>query len=152
MSSDRLEAAVPTGEALRYRGQLRSDGCIGFTDERLLISRNEVTNVDLESVHSVEFEDFDWFLGVMSAGLVAFGLYSTTKNVIAGLAFALAGAASLYLTYRKRGKATVRVRGRAKPLVLYPDDGDEFHDVFEAALASYQERLDAQAAVDEPQR
>lgn len=149
MDSERLQAAVPDGEALRYQAPLKSGGVVGFTDERLLVARDEITNVDLESVHSVEFEDFDWFTGVLSAGLVAFGLYSTTRNVLAGLLFALAGVGSLYLSYRKRGKASVHVRGRAKPLVLYPEDGEAFYGVFEAAIANYQEKLDAAASADD---
>lgn len=145
MSADRLQAAVPDGEALRYQAPLRAGGSVGFTDERLLVEGDELTSVDLASVHSVEFEDFDWFVGVLSIGLVGFGLYSTTMNLLAGVAFALAGVGSLYLSYRKRGKATIKVRGRAKPLVLYPDDVDEFKSVFEAALDSYQKRLDPES-------
>lgn len=151
MTHSRLEAAVPDGEALRYHASLRSDGVVGFTDERLLVCRDDVTSVDLESVHSVEYEDFDWFVGVLSAGLVAFGLYSTRMNLLAGLFFAAAGVASLYISYRKRGKATVKVRGRAKPLVVYPEDGSEFYRVFEGAIESYQERLDAEHATTKPE-
>lgn len=143
MSTDRLQAAVPSGEALRYSDELRGSGAVGLTDERLLVVEDEVTSVELPSVDSVELQAFDWFLGFMSVLLVGLGLFLTRESVLGGLGLAAAGVASLYLTYRKRGEASVVVRGRAKPIKLHPDDLRGFREAFERAVARYEAEMEA---------
>ncbi|WP_232685938.1 hypothetical protein [Halobacterium zhouii] len=110
---------------------LRGGGSLALTSERLYVDRSEEETVfvDFEDVVEVVHDEFDYFVGVMSAGLVAFGLFSTTRNVFGGLALAAAGAGSLYLTYRKRGELTVTVSNRPRPLTVYPENPE---DVYEA--------------------
>ncbi|MFB6073006.1 MAG: hypothetical protein ABEJ88_08560 [Halobacterium sp.] len=102
---------------------LRRGGRLALGDDGIYLDRpdEETVRVDAEHVVEVQYENFDYFLGLLSLSLVAFGLYSTTKHVLGGLAFAAAGVGSFYLTYRKRGKLTFMVSGRAKPLVVHPE-------------------------------
>lgn len=105
-----------------YEGALRTGGSVTVTNDRLLVERPDEPSVavSLSDVVEVTVQDVDWFLVVMSLGLVGFGLASLGRNAVAGVGFALAGAASTYLTYRKRGALRVSVAGRTKPLKLYP--------------------------------
>jgi len=146
MSDDPLVAAVPEGEALRYSGGLRPGGRVGLTDERLLVVREETTSVALSGIEAVEMEDFDYFVGLLSLLLVGVGIWGLTRNPPLGLLFAAAGTASLYVSYRKRSKATVRVHDRAKPLVLYPADASAFYDALGRQLEAYRDRHDLEAA------
>lgn len=143
MDDERLARIVPDGEALRYVDDLRTGGAVGFTDERLLVAPEdeEATSVALESVESVEFQDYDWFDAFLGLVLLAFGLASTTRSVPVGVLLVVLALGSLYLTYRKRWKASVSVHNRAKPLTLYPEDGQGFREAFERALDDYRERL-----------
>lgn len=142
MDTERLESAVPEGEALRYAGNLRTGGSVGFTDERLLVIEEEAHSVELGSVDEVRFQDLDYFDAVLGVVLVGFGLYSLQRSIPLGLLFAGAGIGSMYLTYRKREKASVIVHNRAKPLVLYPEDGQGFYSAFERALDTYRARVE----------
>lgn len=147
MTIARLEAAVPDGEALRYTAtSRRGEGAVGLTDERLLLSTEgeEVVSASLTAVDEVTVQSFDWFLGVLSAGLVAFGIASLSRSLPAGVVFLLAGAASLWLTYRKRGRVTIRVDGRAKPLTVHLEDTDAFQDAFRGRVDAYEDRLAAE--------
>lgn len=146
MSDDPLRATVPEGEALRYSGDLRPGGRVGLTDERLLVVREETTSVEFSSVQAVEMEDFDYFVGLLSLLLVGVGLWGLTRNPPLGLLFAAAGAVSVYVSYRKRSKATVQVHDRAKPLVLYPADAGGFYDALGRQLDAYRARHDLEAA------
>jgi hypothetical protein len=146
MREDPLQAAVPGGEALRYSGALRHGGRVGLTDERLLVVREETTSVEFSAVEAVEMEDFDWFVGLLSVLLLGLGLWGLTRNPPLGLLFAAAGVASVYVSYRKRSKATVLVHDRPKPLTLYPTAAGEFYDALGRALATYRERHDLEAA------
>lgn len=129
-----LDAAV--GEAtIRERLSLRRGGTVAVTDDEFVVAAGgDVTRVALDEITEVTVEEFDWFLGLLSAGLVAWGLYSTQRSVPLGLAFAAFGAVSLYWTYRKRGKARVKVVDRPKPLTMYPEDGESFLAAMEVAL------------------
>ena len=146
MTDDRLQEAVPDGEALRYVGDLRPGGRVGITDERLLVVREEVVSVEFSSVERVEMEDVDWFTGLLSLGLFGVGLYGLARNPLLGVAFAGAGAASVYWTYRTRGRLTVNVHSRPKPLELYPADGSGLYAAVGDALDAYRERHGLDAA------
>lgn len=130
---DATEALEPD-ETVRERLPLRTGGAVVVTDDRLLVESDELTRVDLDDVAEVTVEDFDWFLGVLSALLVGYGLYSVPRNAALGLAFAAFGGASLYWAYRKRGKARVRVVGRPKPISVFPADAAAFYDALEPVL------------------
>lgn len=135
---------MPDAEALRYVDELRPGGAVGFTDERLLVTRDEgdTSSVELRSVESVELQDFDWFEAVLGVALLGFGVASAGRSAPLGGLFVALGLGSLYLTYRKRSRARVNVHSRPKPLTLYPADGQGFYDAFEGALDDYRERLD----------
>jgi len=138
MSVDRLQSALGEGEALRFNAVERRGGVVGLTDERLVIvSEDEVTVVPFENVDEATVQSFDWFLGLMSVLLVGFGVYSTRMNVLAGLAFAVAGLASLYLTYRKRGRVRIRLHTRAKPVTVYLSETDSFEAAFERQMDGF---------------
>lgn len=140
MSVDRLQAALDDGEALRFNAAVRTGGTVGLTDERLLITREEtVETVPFENVDEVLVQSFDWFLGVMSAGLVAFGLYSTTMDTLLGAAFAVAGVVSLALTYRKRGRIRVKMHSQAQPIVFHLARTDPFEEAFERHMTAFRE-------------
>ena len=130
MSFERLQAAVPEGEALRYHAPLRNGGTVGLTDKRLLVVDAAATSVELDSITEVSVQSFDWFLGILSVALFGFGLYSTRMHVLGGTAFAAAGLVSLYLTYRKRNEVFVQVTGRPKPLKLYLAEAEAFQEAF----------------------
>lgn len=127
-ASDALDA----NETVRDRLPLRTGGSVAVTDERLLVNADEeLTTVALDDVAEVTVEEFDWFLGVLSALLVGYGLYSIPRSLPLGLGFAGFGAASLYWTYRKRGKARIKVVGRPKPISVFPADTGAFYDALE---------------------
>lgn len=145
MDEMRLADLVPDGEDLRYSGSLRRGGRVGVTDRRLLVvtdTDSAPKSVELRNVESVDFTDFDWFLAVLSLLLVGFGAVSTTRNVLGGVAFVVAGLASLGVTYRKRGKAVVRMHTDVPPLELYPGDASAFYDALKRALELTRARID----------
>lgn len=128
--------ALAEHERVRERLPLRTGGAVALTDDRLLVAADgSVTRIDIDEVAEITVEDVDWFLGVLSALLVGYGIYSISRNVALGLAFAVFGAGSLYWTYRKRGKARIKVAGRSKPLSVFPADTGAFSAAMEAALA-----------------
>jgi hypothetical protein len=91
--------------------------------------------VDLDDVVEVSLQDIDWFLAVMSVALIGFGLLSLDRSVLLGGAFAVAGAVSLALTYRKRYTLRVQVTGRTDPLRCFPADPQALLAELEQALA-----------------
>ena len=135
--------ALAEGETVRERLHLRTGGSVALTDDHLFVVTDEssgaddpqITRVALDDVAEVTVEDVDYFLAVLSVLLVGYGLYSVPRNVALGLAFAAFGALSLYWTYRKRGKARIRVVGRQKPLSVFPADTGTFVDGLEPFLA-----------------
>lgn len=128
--------ALADGETVRERLPLRTGGSVAVTDDRLLVAADdEVIRVELDEVAEVTVEDFDWFVGVLSAVLVGWGLYSTPRSLPLGLAFAAFGAVSLYWTYRKRGKARIKVVDRPKPISVFPEDTGTFMDALEPVMA-----------------
>jgi hypothetical protein len=146
---ERLEAAVPDGEALRYGAERRrSPGAVGFTDERLLVVDQETTSVEFEAIEEVAARDVDWFVAVLSVATVGVGLVAGLDRPLVGVGLVAAGVVSLVLTYRKRGQVTVSVRGRGKPLQFYLSSTDEFLDRLETRLDRYEERLAAEHGTD----
>lgn len=129
--------ALEGDERIRERLALRTGGTVALTDDRVLVdAEGSVTAVALDDVAEVTVEDLDWFLAVLSALLVGYGLYSIPRSAALGVAFAAFGAASLYWTYRKRGKVRIKVTGRAKPLSVFPADTEAFSAAFESALVA----------------
>lgn len=118
---------------------------MGLTDERLLLAPpaadEAVVSVALTDVDEVTVQSFDWFLGLLSLGLVAFGLLSIPRNVWAAGLFAIAGVLSLVVTYRKRGRVRIRTPDRAKPLTVHLSDTDAFEEAFRTRVDEYERRL-----------
>lgn len=127
-----ISDALPDGESVRERLSLRTGGSVVLSDDFLLVVTDadsgdpNLTRVALDDVAEVTVEEFDTFLAVLSILLVGYGLYSVPNGALLGTAFAGFGAASLYWTYRKRGKTRIKVEGRAKPISLFPADTDAF--------------------------
>lgn len=116
---------LPGLEEMEYSDDLRNGGWLGIDDDTLIVMDDgDGVAIGFDDVIEVTFQDIDRFVGVLSVVLVAFGIWGTTKNMLAGLAFALAGCVSLYLTYRKRNRLTVFVDGRPKPIQLYPANAE----------------------------
>ena len=120
----------------RYTGTLRPGGAVVLGADRLVVDRgDEPVVVDFDDVVAVSLQDIDWFLAVMSAALVGFGLLSLDRSVLLGGAFAVAGAISLALTYRKRYALRIRVTGRTDPLRCFPADPQALLAELEQAIA-----------------
>jgi hypothetical protein len=131
--------ALERGESVRERLPLRTGGAVAVTDDSLLVSADEeLTRVALDDVAEITVQDFDYFLAILSGLLVGYGLYSVPRSALMGFAFAGFGAASLYWTYRKRGKARIKAAGRSKPISVFPTDTEAFTDAIQPALAGGQ--------------
>ncbi len=142
-----LEAAIEPGEALRYQTPIRHGGRVGLTDERVLVVRqDETTSVHLGTINEVTIQSFDWFVGLLSAVLVGFGVLSFDRSVIGGVLFLLFGVASLYWTYRKRGQVQLHLHERRKAITFSLDATEEFREALGTALDGYEARLQAEAA------
>lgn len=137
MTSKELQNQVTDGEALRYHAPLRQGGQVGLTDERLLVDDDDLIAFPLPQISEVSIESFDWFLGVLSIVLVAFGIVSVPSNLYGGLSFALVGIGSLYWTYRNRGEVLVRLGDRPKPIRFHPKNTERFQEALSAALDTY---------------
>lgn len=131
-----LTAAVPEGEGLRFHQALRRGGrIVGLTDDRLLVLDDEGrTSVSHDNVVEVTVQDVDWFLVILSVALVGWGVLTLQRNVLVGVVGVGLGGASLYRTYGRRGKVTVRVTNRPKPLVVYPENPDAFREALRPML------------------
>ena len=115
----------------------RTGGSLGLGTENLYVARDgeETIRVALDNIVEVQYDSFDWFLTIVSVALVGFGAYSTRQNLLGGVAFAVAGVVSLYLTYRKRGKLSFKVSGRAKPLDVYPERPEAAYEALRPFMA-----------------
>ena len=139
MGDDSHDATADTASpvnAERYAGSLRRGGRVVVGADRLVVDRGAgPVVVDLDDVVEVSLQDIDWFLAMMSAALVGFGLLSLGRSVPLGGAFAVAGVVSLALTYRKRNALRIQVSGRADPLRCFPAEPQALLAELEAALA-----------------
>lgn len=141
-----LEAALEAGEALRYQTAIRRGGRVGLTDDRVLVVRpDETVSVDLGTVREVTIQSFDWFMGVLSAALVGFGLLSFDRSVAGGLLFVAFGLASLYWSYRKRGQVQLHLHERRTAVTFSIDATEEFRSALADAIAGYEARHAAEA-------
>lgn len=138
-----LEAHVEPGEALRFQTPLRRGGRVGITDDRVIVVRpDRTTSVQLGTIAELTVQSFDWFLAVLSVALVVFGVLSFDQSVVGGLLFIAFGLASLYWTYRKRGKVQLHLHNRRKAVTFSLDATDEFRDVMDTALEPHRDRSD----------
>lgn len=139
-----LEAAVEPGEALRYQTAVRHGGRVGLTDERVIVARpDETTSVHLGTIREVTIQSFDWFVGLLSAVLVGFGVLSFDRSIFGGLVFVAFGLASLYWSYRKRGQVQLHLHERRKSVTFSLEATDEFRSALGAALDRYEASLEA---------
>lgn len=108
---------------------LRREDSITLTEDGVYVDRadGETVFAALEDVVEIQHESVDWFIAILSVCLLGFGLYSTTQHLLGGLAFAGIGVASLYLTYRKRGKLSFKIADRPKPLTVYPEQPERVY-------------------------
>jgi|GEM_PF-575726 len=125
---------------------LRRGEAVTIEGDALLVDKgdDEQVRVELDDLLEVTRREMDWFTGVLSVVLVGIGLYLTQEHVLGGLGFAAAGVVSVYLTYRRRDEINLRVRGRTKPLKVYPENGDRFY----ADLGQLLEVEDARTAAE----
>lgn len=138
---DRSGLDLGRGERLHYRGDLRHGGDVAVTEDRVLVrSADELVSVPYENVSEVSHEQFDWFLGLVSAALVAFGVYGLTRNPLIGVVFVLGGLWSLQRSYRHRDLVRIRAHNQPKPVELYPEDVDELYAALEPAIESVREQ------------
>lgn len=109
--------------------RLRRGDRVEVQEDALIITgvQEDTIRVELDDVAEVTRRRMDWFTGVLSVLLVGIGLLLTQSDVVGGLLLAAAGAVSVYLTYRRRDEMNLRIRGRTKPLQIYPEDGDRFY-------------------------
>lgn len=141
-----LEAQVVPGEALRYQTAIRRGGRVGLTDDRVLVVRpGETTSVHLGTIREVTIQSFDWFMGLLSAVLVGFGVLSFDRSVLGGLLFVAFGLGSLYWSYRKRGQVQLHLHERRKAVTFSIDATDEFQAALGDAIEGYETRLAADA-------
>lgn len=144
-----LEALVEPGEALRYQAPVRGGGRVGVTDERVLLVRPEqTTRVHLETINEVTIQAFDWFMGLLSAVVVGFGLLSFERSVVGGLLFVAFGLGSLYWSYRKRGQVQLHLHERRKAVTFSVDETDALESALGAAIDRYEARLPDRTAGD----
>jgi transketolase C-terminal domain/subunit len=110
-------------------------GWIGIDDDTLVVVRDgDHFTVPFDEVTEVTARDIDRFIGILSLALVGFGIWATTENVLGGIAFAVTGGVSLYLTYRKRDRITITVAGRPKPIRVYPTNAGTTYGALTDAL------------------
>lgn len=140
MTRQRLRDAVPGDETLYHDWPVRRGASrVGLTAERLLLVGNETYSVPYENVAEVTVQSFDWFLALLSVGLVAIGAVQTGTNLPLGLFFALAGLASLALTFRKRGKIRVEMHAKPQALVFYLEETEPFEQAMDEGLRAFEE-------------
>ncbi|MFB6105167.1 MAG: hypothetical protein ABEJ57_08860 [Halobacteriaceae archaeon] len=125
---------------------LRRGEKVTIEGDALLVDKGEDTRVrvELDDLMEVTRREMDWFTGVLSVVLIGIGLYLTQDHVLGGLGFAAAGVVSVYLTYRRRDEINLRIRGRTKPLKVYPENGARFYADLGELLAVEDARVAAE--------
>ena len=125
------------GAGVRESHSLRNGGTLDVTTEELVVTRDgEAVRIDLERIVEVSHAPFDYFLGILSIALVGFGVLSLQRSIPAALVFIVLGLASLYRTYGRRGQLKFRVKGRAKPLIVYPVHAESVYQGLEPYVAA----------------
>lgn len=138
---DRSGLELEQGERLHHRGALRHGGDVAVTEDRVLVrSAGELVSVPYENVSEVSHEQFDWFIGLVSAALVVFGVYGLTQNPLVGAFFVMAGLWSLQRSYRHRDLVRIHAHNQPKPVELYPEDVDELYAALEPAIETAREQ------------
>lgn len=132
-----LQTLVTDGGTVRESHSLRRGGILEVTDDDLVITRDdESVRIKIEQIVEVSHAQFDYFLSILSLALVGFGILSFERNVPAALLFTVAGIASMYRTYNRRGQLKFRVKGRAKPLIVYPVHAEAVYNGLEPYVAA----------------
>lgn len=119
--TDSSLALCDGGEAATTHA-LRNGGTLTVSAAGIVVDRDERFRVDADDVVEVTLESIDYFLLVLSLAIVGFGVLSLERSLPAGLVFVAIGLASTYRTYRRRDALRIRVSGRGKPLVVYPEN------------------------------
>ncbi|MFC3959584.1 hypothetical protein [Halovivax cerinus] len=141
---NRSGLALTADERLRYRGDLRLGDEVAVTDDRLLVLRpDDRLSIGYDRIEEVSHEGFDWFLGLLSAALVAFGLYGLTRNPALGAFFVLAGLWSAHRSYRHRDRVRIHVRDEAKPVTVHPTAVEDCFAALESAIDAARDDVDA---------
>lgn len=136
MTEQDIHDGLADDEEIEATFPLRNGGEVGLAQGRMVVSQSgEVTTVDAEAITEIVRETYDWFLVVMSFVLVGFGAYTLERNALGGLAFAAAGVANLYLTYRKRNPVRVHVKGRRRPITVRAEEPERLYAAMETALS-----------------
>lgn len=130
-----MTGTSPDDDRFEFTTDLRRGGWVGVTSSALVVATDEQYRVAADDIEEVTFEDVDWFVAILGLVVVGYGLYSVQFDALFGLAFAVVGVVSLALTYRKRDRVRIRVVGRAKPLVVYPDAVEPLQRALEPLLA-----------------
>ena len=99
----------------------------------------------LETIAEVTIQAFDWFIGLLSAVVVGFGVLSFGRSAVGGLVFVAFGIGSLYWSYRKRGQVQLHLHERRKAVTFSVDETDALERALESALDRYEARLEAEA-------
>lgn len=132
-----LQTLVTDGGTVRESHALRRGGTLEVTDDDLVITRDdESVRIKIDRIVEVSHAPFDYFLSILSLALVGFGILSFERNVPAALLFIAAGIASMYRTYNRRGQLKFRVKGRAKPLIVYPVHAEAVYSGLEPYVAA----------------
>lgn len=133
--TDRAGLGLEADERLRFRGAQRTGGEVAVTDRRLLVvGGGQVRSVPLENVAELTHRRIDWFQTLLGVGLVGFGAVSAGRHLAGAALFAVAGLASLALTWRDRHRVRVHTHSRPKPLDSHPRDPERFLAAADAAL------------------
>lgn len=113
---------------LTHRTDLRRGEWVGFDDETVYVDLGDDRyRMDFADVAEVSLEDYDYTMGIVSLILVGFGIYFARQH-LGSLFFTAAGLVSAYRIYSRRNELAIKVTGRAKPLVCYPEDAQEFYE------------------------
>ncbi|MFB6234013.1 MAG: hypothetical protein ABEH81_02390 [Halopenitus sp.] len=70
----------------------------------------------------------------MGLAIVGFGVLSVERTLLGGLAFVVAGFASLARTWRRRGRVRIHTHSRPKPIDTYPVHQEAFLDAIDEVL------------------
>ncbi|MFB6111727.1 MAG: hypothetical protein ABEJ35_04230 [Halobacteriaceae archaeon] len=110
------------------RYPLRTGGTVGLAEDALFVeTESEGIRIDLDDVAKVTHRDMDWFVALLAVVVVGFGLFMTRESILGGVAFVGIGLWSGYRAYTTRQEVKIRVRGRTKPVTIYPTDAEGFY-------------------------